>query len=325
VARAPNIEQQIAAIRVLDLTKPASTDALRETLSTRTGHAVAVAAARIAEHPISILTAELGDAFERLCDDGAKRDPQCVGKVAIVRALHTLDQWDDRVFIRGLRIEQREGWGGDDGSPPADTAAELRGLCGLVHAQFARGNALDVLAELLLDTEHITRTIAAHAIGDAGRADACALLRYKILSGDPETEVRAACFESLFVLAREESTAFTLRFLDDHDETAQVAVLALAAARIADAFEPITRWCRTCSPAQRQAIGYLALALLRSDRATDWLLDIIRTKPKPDAIAAVRALGTFAADPALDRQLREAIVAHKDARARREILAVLDR
>jgi hypothetical protein len=327
VARAPSIEQQIAAVRALDLTKPKAVDVLRDSLATHAGRAVAIAAERIAEHPLPHLAPELADAFVRLCDDGAKRDPQCVGKVAIVRALHALDGWDDRVFVHGLRYEQQEGWSGPgpDPTPPDDTAAELRGLCGLVHAECSRPDALDVLAELLLDPEHITRRIAARALGDAGRPDASALLRYKILTGDPESEVLAACFESLFALSREDTTPFALRFLERHDDVGMVAALALGAARIAGAFEPLARWCTSAPPALRYEAGYLALALLRSDRATDWLVDVVATRPKPDAIAAMKALATFAGDPAFDQRLRDAAAKQKDARARREILAVLAR
>ncbi len=318
--RAPTIEQQIAAIRSLDLTIPTSLSALRETLSTRLGMVVAVAVRRIAEHPLPELTQDLVDAFGRMCDDGAKRDPQCVGKVAIIRALHTLDSWDVRVFKRGLTYQQYEGM-----LPQDDMAAELRGLCGLVHAQHGLRDALDVLAELLRDGERITRQIAARGLGDSGRPDACALLRYKILEGDPDAEVLAACFESMFALAREETVPFVLRFLDDHDERAQVAVLALAQGRVSEAFEPITTWLAKASPAQRHQIGYLALALLRFESATEWLLDVIRTKPKPEAEAAVRALANFAADPAMDRRVREAIAGSKDARGRRELVTALER
>src|SRR5262249_5325140 len=161
----------------------------------------------------------------------------------------------------GLTHSQLEGWGKDD------TAAELRGVCGLAHAHFARPDALDVLAVLLADRERTTRLAAAQALGDAGRPDATALLRFKLLLGDEEPAGLSACGESLFALARDESYAFVVRMLAQHDDRAEVAALALGGARFAAAFDPLTAWCVGATPEQRHRIGYLALALLRSEPA----------------------------------------------------------
>jgi hypothetical protein len=100
------------------------------------------------------------------------------------------------VFAAGVRHVQLEpAYGG-----PNDTGAELRGLCGLAFAHFGRHDALAVLAELLADPERVARLGAARGLGDAGRADAAPLLRYKLLLGDDEPEVIAACLESLLHL-----------------------------------------------------------------------------------------------------------------------------
>jgi hypothetical protein len=57
---------------------------------------------QVAEHRLDDVVGELADAFTRLLgDDPVKRDPGCRGKLAIVRALHALDHWDDRVFVAG--------------------------------------------------------------------------------------------------------------------------------------------------------------------------------------------------------------------------------
>jgi hypothetical protein len=247
-----------------------------------------------------------------------KRDPACRGKLAIARALHTLDHWDDRVFVAGLRHIQKEGWAQED------TAGELRGVCGLAHAHFARGDALDVLAELLGDRERTARIAAAQALGDAGRPDATALLRFKVLAGDPEPAVLAACIESLFALAREATFGFVVRLLAEHDERAEVAALALGGARMAAAFDALTSWCIGCTPEQRHRIGYLALALLRADPATDYLLDAIRSHGRLDAIAAARALATFKDDATVVERVRAAAQAQRDKTARDEIAALFE-
>jgi HEAT repeat protein len=314
---AKTIEQRVAELRDLDVAAPGGLDKLRTALRGTTGFLVAAATRRVEADRLEAMVPELAPAFERLREDAVKRDPGCRGKLSIVRALHALDHWEDRVFVAGLTCEQREGWGQED------TAAELRGVCGLAHAHFARGDALDVLAALLADRERTTRLAAAQALGDAGRPDATALLRFKLLSGDEEPAVLSACCEALFALARSASYAFAVELLAAHDERAEVAALALGGARFAAAFEPITAWCVGAGPEQRHRIGYLALALLRAEPATAYLLDAIRSHGRRDAVAAARALATFKDDAALIEQIRAAARDQRDPAARDEIAELL--
>ena len=310
---ARTIEQRLAELRQLDPSAPGALDKLRTALRGTGGLLIDVAARRVEADRLDPLVPELGPAFERLRDDAVKRDPGCRGKLAIARALHALDHWDDRVFVAGLTHVQREGWAQED------TAAELRGVCGLAHAHFARADALDVLAGLLSDRERTTRLAAAQALGDAGRPDATALLRFKLLLGDDEPAVLSACCEALFALARDASYAFVIGLLAGHDERAEVAVLALGGARVAQAFEPIIAWCVGASPEQRHRIGYLALALLRAEPATSYLLDAVRSHGRRDAVAAARALATFKDDAPLVERIRAAADGQRDPAARDEI------
>ena len=236
----------------------------------------------------------------------AKKDPGCRGKIAIARALHALDDWEERVFVSGLTIVQLEGF------DRSDTAAELRGVCGLAHAHFARPDALDVLADLLADPERVTRVAAAQGLGDAGRRDATALLRFKLHTGDPEGEVLSACVESLLSLGKDEVVPFVIGLLAEHDQRAECAALALGGARIASAYEALLAWANGCRPDQRYRVGYLALALLRDDRATAELLDAIRTRAKGDANAAARALATFRDVPEIADALVAAMATRDD-------------
>ncbi len=314
---AKTIEQRVAELRDLDAAAPGSLDQLRTALRATSGFLVAAAAQRVADDRLEALVPELAPAFERLREEAVKRDPGCRGKLAIARALHALDHWEDRVFAAGLTCEQREGWGQED------TAAELRGVCGLAHAHFARADVLDVLATLLADRERTTRLAAAQALGDAGRPDATALLRFKLLLGDEEPAVLSACCEALFALARDASYDFVVKLLAGHDERAEVAALALGGARFAAAFEPITAWCIGASLEQRHRIGYLALALLRTEPATAYLLDAIRTHGRRDAVAAARALATFQDDASLVERIRAAARDQRDPAARDEIAELL--
>lgn len=309
-------QQRVAELRALDPRAPASLAKLKAALQSTTGFVVAAAAHLVEQHLLEAAVPELAPAFERLCDQPARRDPGCRGKLAIAKALHALDHWEERVFVAGLRYHQLEGWGQED------TAAELRGVCGLAHAHFARADALDVLAALLTDLQRTARIAAAQALGDAGRRDASALLRFKLLIGDDEPAVLAACLESLFALARDASYDFVVRLLAAHDERAEVAALALGGARFADAFDELTGWCVGATPEQRHRIGYLALALLRSEPATDYLLDAIRSHGRLDAVAAARALATFKDDASVVDRVRAAAGEQRDRAARDEIAAL---
>lgn len=285
------------ALRALrdDPTRQAVGDALKSTV----GVVVAAAAPLADQHG---LVDGLGPAFVRLCEQPVKRDPGCRGKVAIARTLHALDRWDDDVFERGARYVQDEpAFGGT-----VDTAAELRGICAIAYAQFARVDALDVCATLLADDELVTRIGAAKALGDSGRIDATALLRYKILVGEDDGEVLQACFESLFALAPERTAPFAIGCLADGGDRAEIAVLALGTSRSDEAFAAIVTWCDGSLPEPRGRIGYLALALMRSEQATAYLVDVIAQGEPKDAIAAAKALATFKDDPSLVERIREA-------------------
>lgn len=315
------IEERLAALRAIDPAAPDAQDLLRDALHAGSGLLAAAAARLIAEHRLEALVPELAPAFELLREDPVERDPTCRGKIAIARALHELDHWDDRVLVAGLTIEQLEGWGGTRDGTRDDTAAELRGVCGLAHAHFGRADALDVLADLLADRERTARVAAAQGLGEAGHPDAAALLRYKIRVGDADPEVLTACVESLLALARDRAHGFLIGLLARHDDRAEIAAIALGGARVVSAFEPLVTWCGGCLPAQRHRIGFLALALLRHDPATAHLLGVVRDHPR-DAVAAARALATFKDDPSLGEQIREAAASH-DARTRGEIDALL--
>lgn len=303
---ARSLEQHLAALRKLDARSPGALDELRQALRVeRPGAGVVVAAAArfVAEHRIDAVVPELVAAFEALLENPNKRDPGCIGKLAITRALHELEHWDNRVFVTGLSVVQLEGYAGN----LDDTAAPLRGMCGLAHAHLGRADALDVLAGLLADKERTTRVAAARGIGDSGRIDGTALLRYKLLVGEADGEVLAACFESLLALNRDGSIDFVVALLEEHDDRAEAAALALGAARVTEAGEALARWADDCRPEQRHRVGYLALALLRSDAATAKLLDAIRTRSRGDAIGAAQALATFKDDRAIAQQIREAM------------------
>jgi hypothetical protein len=98
----------------------------------------------------------------------------------------------------------------------------------------------------------------------------------------------------------------------------------LAVLRAFEAFEPVVAWCDRCTPEERHRVGYLALALLRSEAATGYLLETVATAGRGDAVAAARALATFKDDPAITERLRVAIAGATDATVHRELAGLLD-
>lgn len=294
-----SFDAKLAAVRAGDA------KAVREALASTSGVLIAAAMPHSA-------AALLVPVFGRLCEDGVKRDPGCRTKIAIVQALIDADAWEPEVFERGLTVKQLEGW------DPEDTAGGLRALCGLAHARMIRPEAVDVLADLLADATRNARIGAAQALA---LTSATGVLRLKILLGDREIEVLAACVESLLSIDREQQTPFVLGLLRGHEDRGEVAALALGGARIAAAAPPLIEWCAGCTPAQRHRVGYVALALLRSDQGNAYLLDAVRSNGKADAISAARALATFKEEVA-DR-LRAAAAEHRDPAVLREVEELL--
>jgi hypothetical protein len=323
MAAARRLEQRLEQIHAIasDPTADGAAAVLRDALRSKSGILIAAAAPVVAQAELEPLVAELPDAFARMLERPVERDPQCRGKVAIARALHQLSRWEEGVFARGVRHVQREA----TPSGYEDTAAELRGVCGIVFAQFGRGDALEVLAELLADPERNARAGAAQGLGDSGRPDAGPLLRFKALVGDSEPIVMSACLSSLLAIEGDGALEFVARFLDGAEETAELAALALGESRRAAAFPILRTFCDDSTASMREQVGYLALTLLRLDAATDHLIDVIRGDDAREAIAAARALATFRDDPALADRALEAAAANPDASVAAEARAAFRR
>lgn len=310
-----SLEDKLARVGAPD----AEAGELRDALRSKTGVLVGAAAKQVAARTLDALYDELAPSFVRLCERGVERDPGCRGKIAIARALHQLDRWEDEVFIRGVTYVQEEPvWGGRE-----DTAAELRGACGMAYAHAGRSDSLDVLADLLADRERMARAAAAQALGDTGRPDASALLRFKARTGDSEPAVMNACFGSLLALAPKTSVDYVAAFLDGDDERAEAAALALGESRIAAAAPILIAWCERVMGDRRERVAYLALALLRDEGANAALLERVATGGRKDAIAALRALATFKADPRLVERMRAAVKRHRDGATRKALVEAL--
>ena len=310
----PTVDSRLAQLAAMERGEaPVDAALVQEALGGKVGVVVAAAARLIGAGGLDALIELLPAAFARLVDGGVERDPGCRGKIAIARALEQLDRWDDGVFPVGVRLVQAEPvWGGRE-----DSGAELRAVCAMAYAHTYRPDVLDVLADLLADPERMARVGAATALGDAGHADATALLRYKVRVGDPEPEVIAACLGSLLALAPERSLPLVAGLLDERDDDrAAAAALALGESKRPSAAPLLIGWCQRTTAALRARVGYVALAMLRDGAAVDYLLEVVATAGKTDALAALAALAPYAADVRLAERLRAAAAAHRDPAVR---------
>jgi HEAT repeat protein len=284
---------------------PQAVAALCAALSDRSNRVVAKAAEIIAESENKELEDELKDAYGRLLVDPAKGDPGCLGKTALAEALVKLECRDIDFYRRGIKYVQHEPtWGGNE-----DAAAQLRGICaaGLVLCASLL-EALDRFAELLTDRCKTARIGALRAIASLGRPEGSPLVRLKLLLGDTEPEVVGECCAALLQLAPETGLPLVLEKLTSPDPNVAIQVaLALAESRNRRAFEPLrAAWQRQRDPEARSAL-LIAIGLLRSAEANEFLLSLVRGANASHAGDALRALKTHGKSGDLREQIEAAI------------------
>jgi hypothetical protein len=228
---------------------------------------LAAKAARIAgECRVDALAPQMVEAFQRFFIRPETADRRCEAKLAILRALEQIEYPSHEPFLRGVRHVQVEPtW-----QPPfrIDTAPELRAVSAL---GLVRTNYPDVaieLVQLLADPEREARVGAVRAIAYWGTRAGALLLRFKVLTGDPEPEVIGECFNGLLHLEPEKSLAFVAGYLDHANAAvAEAAALALGESRCPQAFAILKG--RVDSPIRRAVL--MAMVLLRTDEARQYL------------------------------------------------------
>lgn len=225
-------------------------------------------------------------------------DRGCVAKEAIVRVLIDEDDVTDEVWLAAARHVQMEGSYG----PAIDTAAVLRGMAAMgVAASRLRGK-VNVLIDLLLDSETAARAGAVRALGVLGTAEALSLVRYKALLGDREPEVVGECFRAMLDAEedREETIAFVKEFLVRGDDASrEEAALALGESHDLRALPVLMEAIDRATLHAMRATLIRAVALLRHEEAYERLAEWLRqSDPKVQAEARL-ALDLFREERAL--------------------------
>jgi hypothetical protein len=298
MAKPPSTEDALAAIHAIRQS-PENYDLARDLapfLRHKSNHVVAAAAATAERLEVSALAPDLVEAFERLMQKPAKLDTGCKALIAITQALVQVDDPAAKVYFAGIRHVQMEGSFG----PPVDIAAPLRGLCARGLARMGHPDALQECVTLLVDREVPARTGAIRAIADAGRPEGVLLLRLKALVGDREDEIVAECFGALLRLDPGRSVEFVAQFLTSRSGgIGEQAALALGESRLAAAFDVLrAAWERGGAQEQRRTL-LVAIAMLRSDPALQFLLERLGAESGPVAADALAGLAFYARDEAV--------------------------
>ncbi|HES75839.1 MAG TPA: HEAT repeat domain-containing protein [bacterium] len=303
----PNkLEDQLAELNVLRAL-PITADVmaqLRKALANKNNHVVAAAAKIAAEAELLDLEPDLVKAFATFMRNPAKSDPGCKAKVAIADALTHLESAAEDVFLQGVRYIQLEPtWGGE-----MDTAAPLRGACALGLVGMRHRHALLELARLLADPESDARIATARALAYAGDPASVPLLRFKAHIGDEHPQVLSECLSALLKLDAETSLPFVAEFLEDkYFATAEAAALALGESRLEGAFAVLRdAWENTFDAKLRYTL-LLAMAMLRTEDAIAYLLDIIRYEARAHADDAIEALRMYKHEASIWQRVQEAL------------------
>ncbi len=291
--------EELAALEKAPVTE-ASLLRIRQRLRDGSGGVVARAARTAARLAPEELLADLEEAFRQTLH-GMRRDPGCVAAAALAEVLRDTGRADAEIFIAGVRHRQPEpGFGG-----PVDAAASLRAVCAAGLVESMHPEALPELARLLADPEAEARTGAARALAATGTEGAELLLRHKACVGDSDSQVLAACMDSLLELAAERGVELLEDLLDrGQAEIREAAALALGESRLEEAF-PVLKaaWEHNVEPGFRRTL-LLAMAMLRSDEALELLFGEISAGSPAAAGEAIEALGLYMQDVELAGRIR---------------------
>jgi HEAT repeat protein len=303
----PRPEEKLEALGSVDgaADRAVQSTAIKPFLSDKHFRVVAKAATLAGERSLVDLTPGLLSAYARFLEDPIKRDPNCIAKSAIARALVNLGCEDVGFYLEGSRYRQLEPvWGGS-----ADTAIDVRCSCamGLVGTGYSR--AVQELTALLHDPESRVRAGAARAISCGNPREAEAVLRLKVLVGDAEAEVIGECFTGILSIAPMECLPFVATYLSGESEGVRdFAALALGESRNPKAVEHLRNAWDAAGPfGDFRAVLIRAAALNRTEAAFDWLIDLIESGAQAHADTAVEALAVYERNTRLNERVKQAL------------------
>lgn len=300
------IEQALDRLAALRLESDAAAAAaeLRKALKDRSNLVVAKAAKIAGELRVVEAIPDLVAAFERRMANPAKLDKRCAACFEIATALYAMDYTEPDVYLRGIRHVQMEASFG----PPVDEAAKLRAQCALGLARTRHPEALTAVAELLADKQAHARVGAIRALATNGGESGILLLRFKALTGDEDPEVLAECFIGLLAANFGRSLPFVSKFMDNEsEEVSQSAILAIGSQRRVEAFEILReKWERSVHSDIRGTL-LTAIAMVRVDEATDFLIDLLKSAATPTAVEVIRLLAAYHSEDRVQELVKKVV------------------
>lgn len=269
----------------------------------------AQAASIIAERDFFQLTPAVAAALEERFDSKKHPDPGCNAKLSMAKALYELGYREESLYLRGVRTVQFEAvWGGKE-----DVAGPLRATCALGLVASGSSELMVTLADLLADPVADARLGAVRALAATAQPAAIPLLRYKAQIGDENQQVVYECMLALLKTAPSTSLELVSALLQgDNAMTAEMAALALGESRHPQAAGILIDWhAQLVEPERRHPI-LTALALLRTDDAQEYLLELVATAPKGVALDAAQALSVYRSDLTLWQRVERRILRRND-------------
>ncbi|HEX4267338.1 MAG TPA: hypothetical protein VHY36_05590 [Steroidobacteraceae bacterium] len=315
-ARQEAVEQTLDILNALEPTadRALQNAAVQKHLEDRHFRVVAKAASLAEERALHERVPDLLKAYPYFAVDPVKRDPKCIAKQAIARALVALDCQNQDFFLQGIRYRQLEPvWGAS-----VDAAIDVRCSCamGLVASGYPR--AIQELTELLDDPEWRARAGAARAISCGHSGEAEALLRFKVRVGDPEPEVLGECFTGLLAIAPEECVSLVAGHMaDSNDGIRDFAALSLGESRHPRALNQLrAAWDSELRNTEFRSVLIRAAALHRTEAAFDWLVHIIEQGSTVHAGVAAEALAVYERNTRLVERVQAALASRADDKNR---------
>jgi len=288
---------------------PAFAGEVKACLKNRSNLVVARAAKIAGEAHASELITDLVATFHRLMKDAPKLDKGCAATTEIVSSLYELDYVEPEIYLLGLHHVQMEGSFG----PPVDAAAKLRAISALGLARTRYPHTLDEIVSLLVDDWPHARVGAIRALTSNGGQAGTLLLKLKLLTGESEPDVLAECFSGLLACAPERSLPLVASYIDSEDvAVAEAALLAIGSSRLPEAFELLKEKCRRGVSGPLRRVLLLAIAMLRSDAAIEFLLSLLAESTTQFARDVITALAIFRNNEKVRASVEAAISRHND-------------
>jgi hypothetical protein len=319
--------QKVSTLRAEDVSEK-SIATLRKMINKEPGMVVAKTAEVAAEWNAAELAQDLHDAFYRLSEDGLEDDPQCWGKVAIIKALYDLAWQDTKIFVQGCKTIQLEPvYGGKGDSATSVRTAAIQALAQLPAADTL--TVVNTLADLLADESPKVRAEAARACVYCQPLLVSPLLRLKIRSGDVEPRVLGVCFDTLLIINPESETvqlvlgyatpkSITKRFSPkdfspSNDVVQAEAIASLASSSLAEAIHAVSNLYPALSDTQLRRVLLTALGGSSATEAFNFLCSIVKEAPVNEAKWGLEALKSKLHDEENRTQIEDYLNERNDA------------